>query len=373
KEVEKTIIQAALLVMFVVMLFLQKWRATIIPVMALFVSIIGTFAGMYLLGYSINMLTLFGMVLAVGIVVDDAIVVVENIERNMQERHLSAKEAAICAMKEVTAPIIAIVCSLCAVFIPVAFLGGIAGELYRQFALTIAISVVISGFVALTLSPAMGAIFLKEQEPPRWGKIFNRFFEWVTRGYLFITEKVFSLQMVALLFFASLLGAVGYLVVKIPTSLVPQEDQGYLMALAYLPDGASLERTVAVDGIVQKIAKEHPGVEQIASLTGFSVIESLARTGVGTNFIILKDWDKRESKALSAAKIQEDLNRAFLEKIDDALVLVVNPPAIQGLGTVGGLEFWLENRGDGGDEILQQAILDFIEKSKQIPALRPLR
>lgn len=373
KEVEKTIVEAALLVMFVVLLFLQKWRATLIPVMALFVSIIGTFAGMYLLGYSINMLTLFGMVLAVGIVVDDAIVVVENIERNMHDFHLSAKDAAIRAMEEVTAPIIAIVFSLCAVFIPVAFLGGIAGQLYRQFALTIAISVVISGFVALTLSPAMGAIFLKEQLPPKWGQIFNRWFEWITKKYLLVTEKVFSFQILALCLFACLLASIGYLVIATPTSLVPQEDQGYLMALTYLPDGASLERTVNADAIVEKVAKAHPGVEQIASLTGFSLIESLARTGVGTNFIILKDWSERSAKGLSAAKIQEDLSRSLLEQIDDAMVIVANPPAIQGLGTVGGLEFWLENHGEGGDEVLEQAVLDFTEKSKKFPSLRPLR
>ncbi|MDE3055443.1 MAG: multidrug efflux RND transporter permease subunit [Verrucomicrobiota bacterium] len=371
-EVERTIVEAALLVMLVVLLFLQKWRATIIPVVAMLVSIIGTFAGMYLLGYSINMLTLFGLVLAVGIVVDDAIVVVENIERNLHEHHLSAKEAAIRAMQEVTAPIIAIVFALCAVFIPVAFLGGIAGQLYRQFALTIAISVAISGFVALTLSPAMGAILLKEQPVPFWGRLFNAGFEKITRAYVFCTEKFFSLQWLALLLFTALLGTIGYLFISTPKSLVPQEDQGYLIALAYLPDGASLDRTVKVNTLVEELSKKNAGVDQIVSLTGFSLIESLARTGVGTTFIVLKDWDKRKADNLSAAAIQQELNQLFMEKIDDAIVIVANPPAIQGLGTVGGLEFWIENRGDGGNDLFEQVLNEFIAKSKNFPMIRAL-
>lgn len=373
KEVVRTILEAAFLVMLVVFLFLQKWRATLIPVIALIVSIIGTFAGLYLLGYSINTLTLFGMVLAVGIVVDDAIVVVENIERNMTEKHLSPKEASLLAMQEVTAPIIAIVCVLCAVFIPVAFLGGIAGQLYRQFAITIAISVVLSGIVALTLSPAMGAILLKEQKPMRWATLFNQGFEAMAKLYLSWTAKMFSIRFVAVLLFLSLLGSIGYLLVKTPTSLVPNEDQGYLIALAYLPDGASLERTVEVDEMIQKIAKEHPGVDHVASLTGFSLIESLNRTGVGTNFLILKDWKERDGKNLSASMIQESLNKIYMEKVEDAMVIVASPPAIQGLGTVGGLEFWLENRGDGGNEAMMAALSEFIEKAKQFPELRPLR
>ena len=372
-EVIRTICEAAFLVMFVVFLFLQKWRATLIPVMALLVSIIGTFAGMYLLGYSINTLTLFGMVLAVGIVVDDAIVVVENIERNIKDLKLEPKEAALKAMDEVTGPIIAIVFVLCAVFVPVAFLGGIAGQLYRQFAMTIAISVSLSGIVALTLSPAIGAILLKHQEPPRWANVFNRWFEKITEGYLFLARKVISKQMLSLLCFGAILGVIGYLFVKTPTSLVPNEDQGYVIALAYLPDGASLERTVDVDRKIEEIAMKHPGVDHVVSLTGFSLLESLHRTTVGTNFIVLKDWNERKKKGLQAKEIIQDLNKIYLNEIQDSLVLTVNPPAIQGLGTVGGLEFWLENRGDGGNPALEQALKDFIEKAKERPELLPLR
>jgi hydrophobe/amphiphile efflux-1 (HAE1) family protein len=372
-EVFRTILEAALLVMFIVFLFLQKWRATLIPIMALIVSIIGTFAGMYILGYSINILTLFGMVLAIGIVVDDAIVVVENVERNMRELNLAPKEAALKAMEEVTAPIIAIVFVLCAVFIPVAFLGGIAGQLYRQFAMTIAISVSISGIVALSLSPAIAAILLKPEEPFKWAIKFNEGFSKVTKGYLLITKKLLGQKTLGLGLFAALLVAIAYLFIRTPTSFVPDEDQGYLIAISSLPDASSLDRTVQVDRKIEEIAGKHPGVEHVVSLTGFSLVESLDRTTIGTNFIILKDWKERKKKSLHAAQILEDLNREFFSETQDAAIIVLNPPAIQGLGTVGGFEFWLENRGDGGAPALEAALAAFIEKGKQHPALSPLR
>ncbi len=371
EEVVRTMLEAALLVMFIVFVFLQKWRATLIPIMALIVSIIGAFAGMYLLGYSINTLTLFGMVLAIGIVVDDAIVVVENIERNMRDHNLAPKEAALKAMEEVTAPVIAIVFVLCAVFIPVAFMGGIAGQLYRQFAITIAISVVISGFVALSLSPAIGAILLKPQKTPRWAEIFNAAFEKITAGYLYLTRKILANSFLGLLLFAGVLGSVGYLFHRTPTAFVPNEDQGYVIAIASLPDSASLGRTVAVDRTIEEIAMKHPGVQHVVSLTGFSLIESLDRTSIGTSFIILKDWKERKSKKLHAGAIIQDLNRAYFG-IQDARVIVMNPPAIQGLGTVGGFEFWLENRGDGGPAALESAISGFLEKASKRPELAPL-
>jgi hydrophobe/amphiphile efflux-1 (HAE1) family protein len=373
QEVIRTMLEAALLVMLVVFIFLQKWRATLIPVMALVVSIIGTFAGMYVLGYSINMLTLFGMVLAIGIVVDDAIVVVENVERNMRDLKLEPKEAALKAMEEVTAPIIAIVFVLCAVFIPVAFLGGIAGQLYRQFAMTIAISVSVSGVVALTLSPAIAAILLKNEEPSRWAVKFNEGFGKITRGYLLLTKKLLSRQILGLTIFAALLASIGYLFLRTPTSFVPDEDQGYIIAISNLPDAASLERTAAVDSKIEEIAMKHPGVKHVVSLTGFSLIESLDRTTIGTNFIILKDWKERKRKNLRADAILRDLNQQFFGVIEDAAVIALNPPAIQGLGTVGGFEFWLENRGDGGAPALQHALTDFIERAKSYPALGALR
>ncbi len=368
-EVILTILEAALLVMLVVFIFLQKLRATLIPVMALIVSIVGTFAGMYLLGYSINTLTLFGMVLAVGIVVDDAIVVVENVERNMRDLGLSPKDAAIKAMEEVTAPIIAIVFVLCAVFIPVAFLGGIAGELYRQFAMTIAISVCISGLVALTLSPAIAALILKpHQKPRKAATLFNDGFEKITKGYLHVTKWLLDKTAIGLACFVLILLSISYLFIHTPTSFVPNEDQGYLIAIASLPDGASLDRTIQIDKTIQEIARKHPGVEQVTSLTGFSMVESIDRTTIGSNFIVLKDWSERKGNRLSAAGIAADLNREFFH-VQDAGIMVVNPPAIQGIGTVGGFEFWLENRGDGGPEVLEKALKDFIEKAAERPEL----
>jgi multidrug efflux pump len=372
EEVVRTIFEAALLVVLVVFLFLQQWRATLIPVMALIVSIIGTFAGMYLLGYSINTLTLFGIVLAIGIVVDDAIVVIENIERNMQQRALSPKEAALTAMKEVTAPIIAIVFVLCAVFIPVAFLGGIAGELYRQFAITMAISVFISGLVALTLSPAIAPFVLKPRiQPHAWAIRFNQGFDHLKQWYLSVTRYLLARRVIGLSIFTLLLGAIAFLFIKTPTSFVPNEDQGYVAALANLPDAASLERSIEISKKIEQIVLNHPGVDRVTSLTGFSLTEGLFRTTCAASFIVLKNWKERRSAALQADQIIRDLNRD-LATVPDASIGVFNPPAIQGIGTLGGFEFWLENRGEGGSEALEKAINTFTKKAKERPELAAL-
>lgn len=373
KEVVFTIFLAAAIVTMVVFVFLQKLRATLIPVLALIVSIVGTFSGMYILGYSINTLTLFGLVLAVGIVVDDAIVVVENIERNMTQHHLDPKSAAIKAMEEVTGPVIAIVCVLCAVFIPVAFLGGIAGQLYRQFAITISISVFFSGMIAMSLSPSIGAKILKqENQENRYAKAFNRGLEKLTEKYLKIVSYFLDHLKLSFSIFGLIIASLLYLAMTTPKGFVPNEDQGYIIAIANLPDGASLDRTIEVDRKIEELAMRHPGVEKVVSLTGFSLIESIDRTTIGTNFIILKDWSLRKGKNLSAAQIIEDLNAQIFMLIQDARVLCVNPPAIQGIGTVGGFEFWLENRGDGGNEALKGALMTFIERAKQSEILTPL-
>ncbi len=372
-EVIRTMFEAAILVVLVVFIFLQRLRATLIPVMALIVSIVGTFAGMYVLGYSINTLTLFGMVLAIGIVVDDAIVVVENVERNMREHNLPPKEAALRAMEEVTAPVIAIVFVLCAVFIPVAFLGGIAGLLYRQFAMTIAISVFFSGLVALTLSPSIAALILKpHSKTSRAGEWFNRGLEKLTNGYLKVARWLIQRVVLGVCLFLTAIGVLVYFFIITPSSFVPNEDQGYVIAIANLPDAASLDRTVNADRMIEEIAMKHPGVDHVVSLTGFSIIESLDRTTIGSNFIILKDWKYRKAANLHANRIIEDLNKEFFSAIQDASIIVVNPPAIQGLGTVGGFEFWLENRGDGGMEALENAVQLFIEKAKSRPELSAL-
>lgn len=372
-EVVKTLIEAAILVAIVVFVFLQSARATLIPVIAMIVSISGGFAGMYLLGFSINTLTLFGMVLAVGIVVDDAIVVVENVERNLREHNLTPEDAAIKAMEEVTGPVIAIVFVLCAVFIPVAFLGGIAGSLYKQFAITIAISVVCSGIVALTLSPALAALLLKPRKKEHFiATYFNNSLNWLTDKYLHVASWLMHQRVISLTIFVIAMAAVGYFFKTTPTSLVPNEDQGYVIAFAHLTDGASLDRTNAVGKEVSKIAKQHPGVEKVVELTGFNLISSLDITNVATYFIMLKDWDVRKQKNLQAAAIIEDLNHQFLS-IEDSAVFVVNPPAIQGLGTVGGFEFWIENMGDGGDKALEDALAAFFEKAKTRPEIGQLR
>ncbi|MBF8263524.1 MAG: acrB [Parachlamydiales bacterium] len=372
-ELVRTIFEAAILVILVVFLFLQQWRATLIPVMAMIISIIGTFAGMYLLGYSINTLTLFGLVLAIGIVVDDAIVVIENIERNMNELALSPTEAALKTMKEVSSPIIAIVLVLCAVFIPVAFLGGIAGELYRQFAITMAIAVLISGVVALTLSPAIAPLVMKPQMKSHlWAERFNQGFDWIQCLYLRGTRYLLTRRLAGLSTFALILAAIGFFIAKTPTSFIPNEDQAFLIAIANLPDGASLERTIQVDKKIEEIALQHPGVEHVLSLTGLSFTEGVYRTSSDACFIVLKDWKDRKNPALQCDQITKDLNRAFYD-LPDANIFVFNPPAIQGLGTLSGLEFWLENRGDKGNEALQQAIEALTEKAKQRRELASLR
>jgi hydrophobe/amphiphile efflux-1 (HAE1) family protein len=372
KEVVKTMLESALLVILVVFIFLQKPRATLIPVLALIVSIIGTFAGMYALGYSINLLTLFGLVLAIGIVVDDAIVVIENVERNMTTYNLSPKEAAKKAMDEVTAPVIAIVFVLCAVFIPVAFLGGIAGELYRQFAITIAISVTFSGIVALTLSPALAALILKPvHKEYKLGALFNQALGKVTDAYIVVAKWLICKKVLCLTIFFLLLSSLGFLFKVTPTSFVPNEDQGYIIAISNLPDGASLDRTLAVAKQIEQIAKRHPAVSHVVSLTGFDFTVSLDRTTIGSNFIMLKNWDERKGEGQSAAAIIQDLNGEFM-MIEDAFIFAVNPPAIQGLGTVGGFEFWIENKGDGGNAKLKEALYEFIAKAAKHPALGPL-
>lgn len=371
-EVSHTIYEAAFLVVIVVLVFLQKWRATLIPVLAMIVSLIGTFAGMYAFGFSLNTLTLFGLVLAVGIVVDDAIVVIENVERNMREFNLPPKEAARRAMDEVTGPIIAIVFVLCAVFIPVAFLGGIAGQLYRQFAITIAISVVFSGIVALTLSPSVAALILKEETKEGWfGRKFNAGFQKFTDIYMYGSRFFVRNAVIGIAFFCLILLCVGYLFKIIPTSFVPEEDQGYLMVAAIMPDGSSLDRTKDVDDTITQMGLKTDGVDYIVSFSGFSILEGINRTTIGSSFIVLKDWSQRTTPNLYASGILKTLQAKFAQ-IKESIVLVFNPPAIQGLGTVGGFEFWIENRGDGDINHLEEITRDFIAKSKERPELQGL-
>ena len=371
-EVAQTIFEAAILVVIVVFIFLQSFRATLIPLIAMFVSIIGTFAGMYLLGFSLNTLTLFGLVLAIGIVVDDAIVVIENVERNMRQFGFSAKEAAKKAMDEVTGPVIAIVFVLCAVFIPVAFLGGISGQLYKQFAITIAISVIFSGIVALTLSPALAALILKhETKPSRFAVWFNTGFDKFTSFYMRGTTWLINRQWIGVIAFTALICLLGYLYQHIPKSFVPAEDQGYGMVITNMPDASSLYRTQLVDNYIESVAIQQPGVEHVVTLTGYSVLDNLQRTISGATFVTFKDWSERKTPLLGAGGILKSLYAKY-SQIEEGQVFVFNPPAIQGLGTVGGFEFWVENRGASTITQLESVTNAIIAEAGNYPQLTKL-
>jgi hydrophobe/amphiphile efflux-1 (HAE1) family protein len=358
REVVITLGEAMVLVFLVVYLFLQNWRATLIPFTAVPVSLIGTFAGLMALGYSINTLTLFGMVLAIGIVVDDAIVVLENVERIMREEHRSAREAAIKAMHEVTGPVIAIVLTLCAVFVPIAFLGGLTGELYRQFAVTIAIAVVISGLVALTLTPSLCVLILKREhhQPGRFFRWFNNWFTRVTARYTDGVAWMLRRGTIALVLFVGMVAITVGLWRSTPGSLVPDEDQGYYIAAVFLPDGASLERTDKVVNEVVKAIKSNPANEYAIAFTGFDFLGGAFRNSAATIFVTQKHWDER------TVHTKELVGELFGKTghIKEALVLAFNPPPIFGLGNAGGFEFYLQNRGEGGAQRLSEVSQQFL-------------
>jgi len=367
REVVKTLGEAMLLVFLVVYLFLQSWRATLIPFAAVPVSLIGTFAGLQLLGYSINTLTLFGMVLSIGIVVDDAIVVLENIERIMDEEGLAPREAAIKAMKEVTSPIVAIVLVLCAVFVPIMFLGGLTGELYRQFAVTISIAVVISGIVALTLTPSLCVVVLKNQK-----KRTSGFFNWFNRSFGRVTDRyengvAFMVRRggIALALFAVMVAAAVTLWRFTPGSLVPDEDQGFYIAAVILPDGATLERTDRMVGEVVKAIQSNPNNQDVVAFTGFDFLGGGFRNNAATIFVTQKHWDERE---VATPALVGDF---FMKTghLKEGLALAFGPPPIFGLGTAGGYEFYIQNRGNGGPQQLQAALGAFLGAANQDPML----
>ncbi|MEO8486132.1 MAG: multidrug efflux RND transporter permease subunit [Betaproteobacteria bacterium] len=366
REVLITLGEAMILVFLVVYLFLQSWRAAIIPFAAVPVALIGTFAGILMLGYSINTLTLFAMVLSIGIVVDDAIVVLENVERIMREERLTPRDAAVKAMREVTGPIIAIVLTLVAVFVPIAFLGGLTGELYRQFAVTISISVVISGVVALTLSPALCALILKPHEEPnaffRW---FNRWFESVRNRYTHGVAFLIRHGVVALTLFALMVGGAVLMWRITPGSLVPDEDQGFYIAAVILPDGATLERTQKVVDEVEAAVRSNPNNQDVVAFTGFDFIGGGFRNNAATMFVTQKPWDDRHVTA------QQLVGELFMKTahIKEALVLAFNPPPIFGLGTTGGYEFYIQNRGDGGSARLNEVKDAFLGRANADPQL----
>ena len=369
-EVVKTLGEAMVLVFLVVYLFLQNWRATLIPSLAVPVSIVGTFAGMYVLGFSINTLTLFGMVLAIGIVVDDAIVVLENVERIMEEDKLSPVEATLKAMQEVTGPVIAIVLVLCAVFIPVAFMGGLAGQMYKQFAITIAMSVVISGIVALTLTPALCAVLLKpgHQAAHKFFDVFNNWFARMTgrytRGVAFFVRR----STIGMLVFAGVIALTIGLFRVVPGGLVPDEDQGYVIAVTLLPDGASLSRTLNATQQVDKLAMAHPAVTDVLTFTGFDLLTGSFKTNSGASFLTLKDWKERTSERDQAESIVGYMFGAGMS-VKEAMVLAFNPPPISGMSSTGGFEVYVQNRGNGSSKDLAAATQKLIEAAHKRPEL----
>ncbi len=369
EEVVKTFIEAILLVVLVVFVFLQDFRTTIIPLLAVPVSLIGTFAGMYLLGFSINLLTLFGLVLAIGIVVDDAIVVLENVERIMSTERLPPREATIKAMEEVTGPIIAIVLVLCAVFIPVGFLGGMTGEMYKQFAITIAVSVIISGFVALTLTPALCALILKpvtEHKTNRFFRGFNRGFDKMTNAYTGGVKFLLSRVWVGLGLFVILLAVTALLMNKIPSALVPEEDQGYVIVVPMLMPGASLHRTREVTDEITRRLQQQPEYKNSVTFAGLDVLSFTNRTSAGVTFMPLKDWSERNKPGSDAQSLTGRIMGMMMD-IKDAFTLSFNPPPITGISLTGGFEGYLQARG-GGDV---KALADATTKLTTAAAKRP--
>jgi len=361
REVFVTLFQAAGLVFLVLFIFLQDWRATVVPAVTIPVSLIGTLAVMLAMGFSLNMLTLFGLVLAIGIVVDDAIVVVEATATHI-EQGLKAKEAAIKAMNEVSGPVVATTLVLLAVFVPSAFLPGITGQMYRQFALTIAISTIFSSINALTLSPALAALLLR---PPKKRKnVFFRGFDAVFRK----TENVYAGMVktfvrrtaIMLLLFLGLLCLTGWQFTRLPTGFLPIEDQGYVMASIQLPDASSLERSQAVLDRIDGILSKTPGIQDWVSLGGYSLIDGTNASNMATVFVVMKPWEERPGPDLSMAAILANLQRQFFQ-IQEAIVFVFAPPAIPGLGVAGGFQMQLQDRGDVGLGELQQMVREIVQ------------
>ena len=370
EEVIHTFFEALVLVVLVVFIFLQNWRATLIPVLAIPVSLVGTFAGMYALGFSINLLTLFGLVLAIGIVVDDAIVVIENVERVMRTKKLNARDAAIEAMEEVTGPIIAIVLVLCAVFVPVGFLGGLAGEMYKQFAITIAVSVVISGIVALTLSPALCALMLKpdHSEPIAPFRAFNRFFDKLTDGYGAGVAFFLKRSILGLLLFGGMIAIMVALFSRVPGSLVPDEDQGYVINAYFLPPAASVNRTDALTHDFTEQLMKHPAVQDVVTFAGFDVLTFGQRTNAGVSFVPLKDWSERTTAETDARNLTHTFMGMGLKE-KDGVVMSFNPPPITGMSTTGGFEGYIQDRAGGSVEQMAEKVQAFLAAAQKRPEL----
>src|ERR1700735_200983 len=365
-----TILIAIALVTIVVYLFLQGWRATLIPLLAVPVSLIGTFILFPFFGFSINTLSLFGLVLAIGLVVDDAIVVVEGVERHIEDG-MTPKDAALKAMEELSGPVVGIALVLSAVFVPTAFIPGITGRLYQQFAVTIAISVILSAFNALTLSPALAALLLRPREEShgllrRFFDWFNRVFERATEGYVGWSGVLLKKTAVVVVLLLVFCAAAAFFSNRVPSSFLPDEDQGYAYVNLQLPNGASLERTTAVAADVEKIIMSTPGVKYTTSVIGFSLL-SFARTSYNAFFVVtLKPWDERTSRAEQFQAIKAHLNQQ-LSKMPSGIAFSFSPPAIPGVGTAGGFTFILEDRSGGSIQFLANNVSTFLDAARKRP------
>ena len=382
EKVIHTLLEAVALVVLVVIIFLQTWRASIIPLLAVPISIVGTFAFMHLFGFSINALSLFGLVLSIGIVVDDAIVVVENVERNI-EAGLSPREAAYQAMREVSGPIIAIALVLCAVFIPIAFISGLTGQFYRQFALTITISTLISAFSSLTLSPALAALLLKSHDAPKdaltrfMDKLFGPFFNWFNKFFRKSSENysrgvatILGRKTIVMAVYGGLIAATFILFGLVPAGYVPSQDKQYLVAFAQLPGGASLERSEAVIREMSDIASKEPGVDNSIAFPGLSIAGFSNSPNAGIVFVGLKPFEERKTPNLSGGAIAGSLSQKY-SGIKDAFTAIFPPPPVQGLGSIGGFKLEIQDKNDAGYDALYNVTQDVINQARMSPLLDP--
>jgi len=370
REIVETLVIAIILVLLVVFIFLQNWRATLIPMIAVPVSLIGTFAVFPFLGFSINTLSLFALVLAIGLVVDDAIVVVEAVEHHIEEG-MSPREATLKAMEEVAGPVISIALILSSVFIPVALVSGIQGRLNKQFAVTIAVSVLISAFNALTLSPALSALLLRPRQETRgvlakFFGAFNRWFAKATHGYVALSRGLIRKALIGILILAGFALVDGVFGRRLPTSFLPEEDYGYLFLNIQLPPAASLERTDQVSQKVEKILKETEGVQYTTTINGFSLLNRVSASYNGFFFVSLSPWGERKHSAPEIVKI---VNARLANEVPEAIAFLFSPPAIPGLGNAGGLSFWLQDRSGGSVEFLDQNVQKFVAAARQRPEL----
>ena len=381
QDVVKTLFEAVLLVAIVVLTFLQSWRAALIPLIAVPVAIVGTFSFMQVLGFSLNNISLFGLVLAIGIVVDDAIVVVENVERWL-ERGETPREAARKAMDEVTSPVIAVAVVLCAVFVPCAFISGIPGQFFRQFAVTIAVSTVISAFNSLTLSPALAALLLKPHSthPDLFTRLMNFSLGWFFRGFnrsFMVATNLYAslvgwglrLCVLVLLIYGGLLGITYWAFNKAPTGFIPQQDQGWLLVNVQLPDSASVERTLGIIEKIDKIAQRTKGVESTVAVAGQSILLTANSSNFGSMFIVLKPFDQRRTPDLKANAILAEVRKQCREEIRDAVINVFGAPPVPGIGMAGGFKLMVEDRGSLGLADLQKNTDKLVKKIAELPGL----